>query len=289
MATITFFHAHPDDEAIATGGTMVGLAAQGHRVILVTATKGELGETPEGLLVAGESLVDRRREELSEACRILGVDRQVFLDYLDSGMAGEPSNDHPGSFASADLDEAAGGLARLLAEEASDVLVIYDEHGGYGHPDHVQVHRVGMRAADLAGTPIIYMATMNRDFMADLAAQASQPNPTGDGEGAGWQPPEDVADGMDTMGEPESRLTTAVDVTPWIKMKREAMRAHASQIPETSFFLSMPDDVFSMVWGREWYIRVRPEAASSGEGPTETALMLEADGSVPAHDGTGPA
>ncbi len=292
MATVTFFHAHPDDEAIATGGTMIGLAAQGHRVVLVTATRGELGETPEGLLTAGESLVDRRQEELSEACRILGVDRQVFLDYLDSGMAGEPSNDRPGSFASAEVDEAAGALARLLTEEESDVLVIYDEHGGYGHPDHVQVHRVGTRAADLAATPVVYMATMNRDFMAELAAQGAL---TGADDGAGWRPPEEVARDMETMGEPESRLTTTVDVTPWIKMKREAMRAHASQIPESSFFLSMPDDVFSTVWGREWYIRIRPEVASPRLRPMEEALMLEPDDdtknrprAVPLHDGVSP-
>ncbi len=252
MATVIFFHAHPDDEAIATGGTMIGLADAGHRVVLVTATRGELGEKPEGLLGPGESLVERRRSELDEACRILGVARQEFLGYLDSGMAGTPDNDRPGSFATADIDEAAASLARLLEEETADVLVVYDEHGGYGHPDHIQVHRVGMRAAELAGTPIVYMATMNRDFMVELASRTDE-----------WQPPEDVSQGMDTMGEPASRITTEVDVKPWIAEKRAAMRAHASQIPETSFFLSMPDEAFSMVWGQEWYIRVRPEAAAS--------------------------
>jgi LmbE family N-acetylglucosaminyl deacetylase len=255
MPTVTFFHAHPDDEAIATGGTMVGLADAGHRVVLVTATRGELGEEPEGLLDPGETLVDRRRAELAEACRILRVDRQEFLDYLDSGMAGTSDNDRPGSFATADIDEAAAALARVLDEEASDVLVIYDEHGGYGHPDHVQVHRVGMRAAELAGTPIVYMATMDRDFFAELAAEADQLD---------WQPPENVSEGMDTMGEPASRITTEVDVTRWTSLKREAMRAHASQIAETSFFLAMPDDTFSVVWGREWYIRVRPEVSGWG-------------------------
>lgn len=281
MTTVTFFHAHPDDEAIATGGTMAGLAEAGHRVVLVTATRGELGETPEGLLEPGESLVERRQKELSEAGRILGVARQEFLGYLDSGMAGTPDNDRPGSFAAADIDEAAGSLARLLEEEASSVLVVYDEHGGYGHPDHIQVHRVGMRASELAGTPIVYMATMNRDFMLGLAAQSDD---------AGWQPPEDVAEGMETMGEPASRITTEVDVKQWIGPKREAMRAHASQIPETSFFLSMPDEAFSMVWGQEWYIRVRPEAPAPGSGAsggssyesplkeTELALVAAPDG-----------
>ncbi len=111
MATATFFHAHPDDEAIITGGTMASLAADGHQVVLVTATRGELGEVPEGLLEPGESLAERREVELAAAGRVLGVDRQVFLDYLDSGMAGEETNDREGSFAAADLDEAAERLA----------------------------------------------------------------------------------------------------------------------------------------------------------------------------------
>ena len=270
MATITFFHAHPDDEAIATGGTMASLADQGHRVVLVTATRGELGEIPDGLLGPGESLTERRMSELAEASRLLGVGRQTFLDYHDSGMAGEPTNDEPGSFAAADVTEAAAALAAVLDDEASDVLVIYDEHGGYGHPDHVQVHRVGMQAAELAATPVVYMATMNRDFMRSFAALA---------EGSDWGPPEATTDGMETMGEPASRLTTEVDVTPWIETKRQAMRVHASQIGETSLFLSMPEDVFSMVFGQEWYIRVKPEVDGSAEGTRETGLMMGA-GSV---------
>jgi LmbE family N-acetylglucosaminyl deacetylase len=270
MATITFFHAHPDDEAIATGGTMVSLAGQGHRVVLVTATRGELGETPDGLLGPGESLTERRMSELAEACRLLGVARQTFLDYHDSGMAGEPTNDDPGSFAAADVTEAAAALAAVLDDEASDVLVIYDEHGGYGHPDHVQVHRVGMRAAELAATPVVYMATMNRDVLRSFVALA---------ESSDWDPVEGTPDGMETMGEPASRLTTEVDVTPWIETKRQAMRVHASQIGETSLFLSMPEDVFSMVFGQEWYIRVKPEVDGSPAGTRETGFMMGA-GSV---------
>jgi LmbE family N-acetylglucosaminyl deacetylase len=265
MATVTFFHAHPDDEAIATGGTMASLADQGHRVVLVTATRGELGEIPEGLLDPGETLTERRTGELTEACRILGVARQAFLGYLDSGMAGDAANDRAGSFAGADLGEAAAALATILVEEGSDVLVVYDEHGGYGHPDHVQVHRVGMEAANRAATPVVYMATMNRDFFRTLSAQV---------ERSDWQPPEGTTDGLETMGEPASRLTTEVDVKAWIEAKREAMRAHASQIGETSFFLAMPDDVFSTVWGQEWYIRVRPEPESSPEQPLERGLMV---------------
>jgi LmbE family N-acetylglucosaminyl deacetylase len=265
MATITFFHAHPDDEAIATAGTMSSLSEQGHRVVLVTATRGELGEIPDGLLEPGESLTERREAELSEACRILGVARQTFLGYGDSGMAGEATNDEPGSFAAADVAEAATTLAGILTDEKSDVLVTYDEHGGYGHPDHIQVHRVGMAAAEQAGTPVIYLSTMNRDFFRTLATLV---------ENSDWQPPEGTIDELDTMGEPASRLTTEVDVTPWIDAKRRAMRAHASQISETSFFLAMPDDVFETVWGREWFIRVRPEVVGSAKEMAETGLMV---------------
>jgi LmbE family N-acetylglucosaminyl deacetylase len=270
VATVVFFHAHPDDECMLTGGTMAKLAAAGHRVVLVTATRGELGETPDGLLGPGETLTERRMSELAEACRLLGVDRQTFLDYHDSGMAGEATNDEPGSFAAADVTEAAAALAAVLDDEASDVLVIYDEHGGYGHPDHVQVHRVGMRAAELAATPVVYMATMNRDFFRTFAALA---------ESSDWKPPEGTTEGMETMGEPASRLTTEVDVTPWIETKRQAMRVHASQIGETSFFLSMPEDVFKMVFGQEWYIRLKPEVDGTAEGIRETGLMVGA-GSV---------
>jgi LmbE family N-acetylglucosaminyl deacetylase len=241
-------------------------------VILLTAPRGELGEIPEGLLRTSESLTERRIDELAEACRILGVARQVFLDYLDSGMAGEASNHRPGTFAGADIEEAAGAVTAILDEERADVLVTYDEHGGYGHPDHVQVHRVGMRAAERAGTPVVYMATMNRDFVRSLAEQAADQAGV-----SGWEPPAGSMDGMDTMGEPASRLTTEVDVTRWIDQKRQAMRAHASQIGEASFFLSMPEDVFSMVWGREWYIRVRPPWRAPADGSRESALDLAVD------------
>ena len=123
MATVTFFHAHPDDEAIATGGTMASLADQGHRVVLVTATRGELGEVDDGFLGPEETLAARREVELAEAARILGAARLAFLGYEDSGMEGEPSASRPGCVATADPDEAAGRLAELLADMAPAVAV----------------------------------------------------------------------------------------------------------------------------------------------------------------------
>src|SRR5579862_9015588 len=174
MATAVFFHAHPDDEAISTGGTMARMAAEGHRVVLVTATRGELGEVPEGMLSPGETLADRRAVELAAACEILGVARHEYLGYGDSGMAGEPTNDDPASFWKADLDEASKRLASILEDEHADVFVTYDENGGYGHPDHIQVHRVGLRAASLAETGRVFMATINRERLLSLADRADE-------------------------------------------------------------------------------------------------------------------
>ncbi len=270
MATVTFFHAHPDDEAIATGGTMASLAAEGHRVVLVTATRGELGEVADGILEAGESLGERRATELAEAASVLGVARQLFLGYHDSGMEGEDSNTRPDCFATADGDEAADRLAGILVEESTDVLVVYDEHGGYGHPDHVQVHTVGMAAAERAGTPVVYMTTMDRGFMLELRRRAAESE----------FGPEDNLEGADTMGEPSERITTEVDVRSYVETKREAMRAHASQIGEESFFLSMPDDLFTEVWGQEWFIRVRPEPVGLGDGTREGGLVITDSGEL---------
>lgn len=270
MATITFFHAHPDDEAIATGGTMASLAAAGHRVVLVTATGGELGEVPDGFLAPGETLGERRAAELAEAAVILGAARQLFLGYHDSGMEGEDSNARHDVFATADVGEAADRLAAILAEESSDVLVTYDEHGGYGHPDHVRVHKVGMAAAERAGTPVVYMTTMDRDFFVELRKEAAESDYVS----------EEELDGADSMGEPATRITSEVDVSPWIDVKRAAMRAHASQISEESFFLQMPEDVFARVWGQEWYIRVRPEPVGLGGGVREPGLVISADGEL---------
>jgi LmbE family N-acetylglucosaminyl deacetylase len=246
MATLVTFHAHPDDEAIATGGTMARAAAAGHRVVLVTATAGDRGEVAEGFLAPGETLAERRTDELAAAATILGVARTEILGYRDSGMVGTPANDDPECFWQADLEEAAARLAAILTEERADVLTIYDDHGNYGHPDHVQVHRVGVRAAELAGVRRVYEATVNRDEIVRFINQAAERGllELPDIEGVGAE-----------MGLPESELTTAVDVSSYLDVKRAAMAAHASQIGETSFFLAMPPEAFTAAFSTEWYRR----------------------------------
>ena len=195
-------------------------------------------------LAPGEQLVDRRVAELHTAAEILGVDLVEFLGYHDSGMAGEATNDTPGSFASADREQAAARLARILEREQADILTIYDENGNYGHPDHIQVHHVGVRAAEIAGTRRVYEATINRDHIRRLMQEAP-PDPDA---------PEAPAD-FETIGMTEDQITTTVDVREFVDRKRAAMVAHASQIPADSFFLQLPAEAFREAFGWEWYIR----------------------------------
>jgi LmbE family N-acetylglucosaminyl deacetylase len=245
MATLVSFHAHPDDESIATGGVMAKAAAEGHRVVLVVATKGENGEVAPGFLEEGEALWQRRVEETLACADVLGVARTEFLGYIDSGMMGTPENDASGSFWQADVDDAAQRLAAIMQDEHADVLLTYDDHGNYGHPDHIQVHRVGVRAAELAGTPDVYEATMNRDETRRMIEAARE---------HGADMPEDEDPRSVEFGTPEAELTTCVDVSDYLLIKREAMAAHASQISETSWLLSMPAEAFAAAFGREWFI-----------------------------------
>jgi LmbE family N-acetylglucosaminyl deacetylase len=251
--TLVTFHAHPDDEAIATAGVMAKAASEGHRVILVVATRGEHAGFGHEMLEPGESMSERRVRETQRAADILGVARVEFLGYVDSGMMGTPENDADGSFWTAELDEAAERLAKILDDEGADVLTVYDDHGGYGHPDHIQVHRVGVRAAELAGTPVVYESTINRDHIRRLLEQAIA---SGNAELPGGLDPDDLPDPDDTtFGSPESIITTVVDVRDYVDRKREAMVAHASQIAESHFFLKLPLDVFREAFGFESFIR----------------------------------
>ena len=274
--TLVCFHAHPDDEALLTAGVMAAAAAAGHRVVLVVATRGEVGMVAGDFLAEGETLADRRWQELARSALELGVRRLEWLGYGDSG-SGDPTDpsgdptDEPGDrtdpeesgpaqpFALADVETAAEQLAEILKEEHADVLTTYDPNGGYGHPDHLQVHRVGARAGELAGTPIVLEATINRDLIrmgAELAGTL------------GFElPPEFNPDSFDDWYTPADELTHAVDVRAHLPAKRASMEAHASQATGAdpgfsrsfSSFLSLPPDAFELAFGTEFFVdRDRP-------------------------------
>jgi LmbE family N-acetylglucosaminyl deacetylase len=247
VSTILFLHAHPDDEASQTSGTMARAVREGHRVVLVVATDGDHGSAPDDL-APGETVVDRRRREADAAAEVIGLSRLVRLGYADSGMSGWEQNADERAFAAADVDEAAALVAAVIDEEDADVVVGYDWHGNYGHPDHVQVHRVLHRAADLAARrPRLLEATYNRDRLRGLA---------GPGEAAGLQDfdPDAPWDDGNPMGTPEAEIHWQVDVTDLLPLKRAALACHASQVDDVGMMLAMPEAAFEVLFGTEHYI-----------------------------------
>ncbi|HEY7626714.1 MAG TPA: PIG-L family deacetylase, partial [Ilumatobacteraceae bacterium] len=178
--------------------------------------------------------------------------RVEWLGYKDSGMTGWEQNNDPHSFFQAPLELAAERLADILREENADVLTVYDWHGNYGHPDHIKVHHVGHRAGELAGTPRVFEATVNRDHivrMMEMARQAGAPMmPENDFD------PNAGADDGNPLGMPEAELTHAVDVSAFVAHKRESFRCHKSQVTDTGFFLQMPEEAFAATFGTEWFI-----------------------------------
>jgi LmbE family N-acetylglucosaminyl deacetylase len=258
--TLVSFHAHPDDEALLTAGTLARAAAEGHRVVLVVATAGEAGLAAS--TYAGGSggsgglggLAAERSAELDRSAAALGCARVVRLGYADSGMA-DARTGQPDSFADADLDTAARRLADILVEESADVLTTYDPAGGYGHPDHVAVHRVGARAAELAGTPVVLQATVDRRVLLRvlrLLGRARRPLRL---------PPEFDPHRFVAAYTDPADLTHRVRVGRYAGAKRAAMQAHSSQASADfgartlSFCLRLPDPLFRAAFGREWFVQ----------------------------------
>lgn len=252
MSTIMFVHAHPDDEVTLTAGSMIRAADEGHRVVVVFATHGEHGEVPEDL-APDETLADRRMAEARRAAEITGVAGVHWLGYRDSGMAGWPENHHAEAFLQAPSEEAAERLAALIADELPDVLVGYDWHGNYGHPDHVRVHQVVRRAAELAPRrPRLFEATMNRDQVRRQFAAARE---AGLAEADGFDPDRPMDDG-NPLGTPEAEINLQVDVSGQVTRRREAMACHASQVTDIQGWLELPPEAYASAFGAEYYLEV---------------------------------
>ncbi len=260
VTTTVFFHAHPDDEASGTAGSMILASDAGHRVVVVYATHGEHGTVPPDL-DDGRTLAEYRRVEAEASARVTGTARVEWLGYADSGMSGWEQNAHETSFHSADLDEAAGRLAAILDEEDADILVGYDWHGGYGHPDHVKVHHVAHRAADLAARrPRLLENTMNRDRMRAQIATAREMGIELDDDFDADAPMDDG----NPIGLPESEIHHAVDVTDVMDRKRAALACHNSQV-DVQGMLAMPPEVYSAAFGVEHYAEPgRPTGMGTG-------------------------
>lgn len=248
VSTLVFVHAHPDDEASGTSGSMARASAEGHRVVVVYATNGDHGSAPDDL-APGETVVQRRRLEAEASARVTGTARVVWLGYADSGMTGWEQNSADGSFHAADVDEAAARVAAVLDEEDADVVIGYDWHGGYGHPDHVKVHDVVQRALGLAARrPRELQATMNRDRMRGMFEMAKAAGMDSD-----WDP-DAAADDGNPVGTPEADIHWDVDLGDLVATKRAALACHASQTSDVGMMLAMEPAVFAMAFGHEFYI-----------------------------------
>jgi N-acetyl-1-D-myo-inositol-2-amino-2-deoxy-alpha-D-glucopyranoside deacetylase len=280
-------HAHPDDESIGTGGTMAKAVAAGHRVVLVTCTRGELGEivVPEMDTAANHRrLGEIRAGELEAAMGELGVTEWENLGYRDSGMMGDPGNRDPRAFWQADLDEAIGRLVWLVRRHRPEVMTTYNDFGGYGHPDHIRTHLVAVGAFERAGDPAAYPEQLEpasgddgpdgalepwapsklyeqaipasvRTAMADELTAIGKPTP--------WALPDDATDEqraefearMARMLIPDESVTTWIDIAGEpIRSKWRAVERHVTQIAADGFFMALGLDAWERLWARESFI-----------------------------------
>ncbi|MER7251208.1 PIG-L family deacetylase [Kribbella sp. NPDC000426] len=245
--TLVAFHAHPDDEALLMGGTLARLAAEGHRVVLAVATDGEAGAAAAAYRTGG-GLAANRRSELERSAAALGCARVVRFGFKDSGSSGPPAE---GAFSTLAVEEAAEPLIRLLREERADALTSYDPAGGYGHPDHRQVHAVGTYAAARAGTKLVLEATIDRRSIRRLIRVV---------EAIPGVLPEVTAAAYDHAYSPSTAITHRVDVRRYLPEKRASFEAHASQASSDegartlALLLRLPRWLFASMLGREWYV-----------------------------------
>jgi N-acetyl-1-D-myo-inositol-2-amino-2-deoxy-alpha-D-glucopyranoside deacetylase len=280
---VLFVHAHPDDESIETGATMARYAAEGAGVSLVTCTLGELGEVipPELAHLAFDrdgGLGEYRIGELAAACQALGVTDHRFLGgpgrWRDSGMMGTPTNELPGCFWLADVDEAARLLLEVITEVRPQVLVSYDARGFYGHPDHIQAHRVSRRAFELADGLVskLYATAVPKSVLAEAMALLAEDSRGGQLGGVDFSRVESV-DGL-PFGTDDGNVSTQIDAADYLDAKLAAMHAHATQIAVDSPFFALSDMVGRKALGTEYYTLLAGPGGS-GDGPAgrETDLF----------------
>ena len=261
-------HAHPDDETINNGVTMAKYAALGAQVTLVTCTRGEEGEVLVNELAnlasdKDDKLGEHREIELKDAMDELGIKDFRFLGapskkWRDSGMMGTPANDRDDVFWQADLDEASNELVKIILEIKPQVLISYDEFGGYGHPDHIKAHRVAMRAAELAANQgwqvsKIYWNTMPRSVIQMGIEKMKEVG--SDFFGA------ESADDL-PFAKPDELVSTVVNAPEYVPAKLAAMKAHATQISVDGPFFALSNNLGLSVWGDEYYTLVKGEKSA---------------------------
>ena len=260
LPTLVCVHAHPDDEAFFGAGAVAHYAALGHRVVLITCTGGQLGYDASGR-VGDDPLHDAlatkvtRAGELQRAAAILGFSRVVTLGYDDSGMKGWTENDNPSAFMNADVDAVARTIASILDEEHASVVVTYDEKGFYGHPDHVQANVVTRRALDFSSSAErLYYSVVPEGVITKLVEGATS---------LGLSMPAWVLDAGTHV--PDELVASRLDLSACVRVKHDAMAAHASQI-DNDDLVEMSDDLFSLLFSTEYYQRAWSRHEAAGDG-----------------------
>ncbi|MDS1272421.1 PIG-L family deacetylase [Lipingzhangella sp. LS1_29] len=247
--TVMAVHAHPDDEVLGTGGALARYAAEGVRTVLVTCTDGRQGDGPNGVKPGeaghdGDQVALLRESELDTSAKALGIAHVERLGYHDSGMDGWDTNHHPEAFANVAVAVAAERLAELVRHYQPQVVITYDANGGYGHPDHIQAHRITHAATAATGIPRkLYHSVLRRSVMDELAAYVVEGNEDTDGE--------DISED-DDMGVTDEEVTALLDVTDHVPAKRTALEAHASQ-GDSAFLLGLPESLQHRLFAEEAY------------------------------------
>jgi len=251
--------AHPDDETFGVGGVMARAVDEGHRVVIVCATRGEAGEIADPSLATAETLGEVRERELRSAARALGVEDVRFLGYRDSGMAGTPENRHPGALLNADPDDVVGKLVGVIRDARPDVVVTFEPGGIYGHPDHVTISQRATSAVDAAADPSrlpeagsphrvarLYYVALPKSVLREFQSAAKA-------AGIQWG----LADGLQIEQAIDDKdIDAALDVRPWIDRKRAAVAAHATQL---GTMVKMPEEFRDRMFSREWFVLARGE------------------------------
>jgi LmbE family N-acetylglucosaminyl deacetylase len=255
MRTLMAVHAHPDDEATSTGGVLARYADDGVRTIVVTCTNGELGDLPGGIKPDADGhdeaeVVAIRKDELERACKILGVTHLEMLGYRDSGMADWEHKGHPDAFCNVALDHAAARVAHLFERYEPDVVVTYNEEAGYNHPDHIQASRVTLAAFERVPTPKKFYLTASRANrfarIREILEEQGVELP---------RRPDPSPEYLQKTAAQEARITTVVDVRPFVDRKLEALLTHASQVQD-SFWAKLPSEALAEVFAQESFIRL---------------------------------
>jgi len=253
--TLMAVHAHPDDEVLGTGGILARYADEGIRTVLVTCTSGEQGDGPGGVK-PGEpghdeaAVRERRLAELRDSVAHLGIEHVELLGYRDSGMAGWDANAANDVFSNIPIEESAGRLGELMDKYRPQVVVTYDENGGYGHPDHIQAHRIAVAAAEATAIPskFYYTAVPRERFREFLERMREESD-------------EDFGELPEDFGTPEAQITCVVDVMPYAERKRKALAAHESQ-GDSTFLLRTPEEVQLRLFGTEFFVRAHSDVAA---------------------------